>query len=301
MFVAGEGAFAQLLPERRLVRKGNSDYEKGDYLESEIDYLRAREKNPLMFEAGFNLGNTYYKQGRFEEAAELYSKPAPAGITQQGAARSYYNAGNAQFQQRKLQEALESYKQSLRIDPDDLEAKFNLAYVKKLLEEQEKDQDDDQDRQDDDQQKPDNQKDRQDRNDKKDKDDDDQDDPEPPDENSGDGDEQSPENDGSNDPDDNPNDPSGSQNPQDNEGQSDKEEENEGDDKEDDQQNSGGGQDERDNDEKNQQYDPQQGQSGMTRQEAEQMLEAINRSDEKTREKVDEQKGRAIGGSNKNW
>ena len=36
----------------------------------------------------------------------------------------------------KLKEALESYRNSLRLNPDDMEAKYNYAYTKRLLEQQ---------------------------------------------------------------------------------------------------------------------------------------------------------------------
>ena len=60
------------------------------------------------------------------------------------------------FKQQKYQEALESYKQSLRLNPSDMEAKYNYAYTKRLLDEnkdggggggdQNKDQNQDQDK-----------------------------------------------------------------------------------------------------------------------------------------------------------
>ncbi len=71
-------------------------------------------------------------------------------------AEAFYNLGNAQFKQQKYQEALESYKQSLRLNPSDMEAKYNYAYTKRLLDQNknggggggndQKDQDKDQDK-----------------------------------------------------------------------------------------------------------------------------------------------------------
>ena len=54
-------------------------------------------------------------------------------------AEALYNLGNAQFQQQKYKEALESYRRSLLLNPDDMEAKYNFAYTKKLLEQQQDD------------------------------------------------------------------------------------------------------------------------------------------------------------------
>ena len=41
------------------------------------------------------------------------------------------------FLQKKYKEALESYRRSLLLDPADMEAKYNYAYTKKLLDENE--------------------------------------------------------------------------------------------------------------------------------------------------------------------
>lgn len=142
--VAAGECYAQKYPERRLVRQGNKDYGQGRYAESEIDYRRALEKTPGMSEAGFNLGNALYKQQRFEEADKAFSELGGGADK----AQVHYNRGNALFQQGKLEEALEQYKESLRHNPDDQQAKFNLAYVKKLLEKEDENQQDNQDNQD---------------------------------------------------------------------------------------------------------------------------------------------------------
>ena len=52
-------------------------------------------------------------------------------------AEAFYNLGNAQFKQQKYKEALESYKQSLRLNPADQQAKYNYAYTKRLIDDNE--------------------------------------------------------------------------------------------------------------------------------------------------------------------
>ena len=126
-------AQAQLFPERKHIRSGNRAYERKNYVESEEAYHRALEKNPQSYAAGTNLAGALYKQERYGEADTLYRRHATLAASSEEAAASAYNIGNAQFQQRELEKALESYKQSLRLNPNDQEAKFNLAYVKKML------------------------------------------------------------------------------------------------------------------------------------------------------------------------
>ncbi len=127
---------AQKYPERKSIRSGNRAYEQGAFPESEVDYRRALEKAPESYEAQFNLGNALYKQERYDEAAQIFQQLAQDTTRADHIAACHYNAGNALFGQRKLQEALEAYKNSLRANPGDMDAKFNLAYVKKMLEDQ---------------------------------------------------------------------------------------------------------------------------------------------------------------------
>lgn len=145
--VLGVGvARAQQFPERRHVREGNSLYERQRFADAERSYRKALQKDSLSVEGAFNLGDTHYATGNFAAAEEQFRKVAERteGVSDKQKADAYYNLGNAQFQQQKLQEALESYKQSLRLDPANLESKFNYVYTKELLKQQEQQNNQDQ-------------------------------------------------------------------------------------------------------------------------------------------------------------
>lgn len=131
-------AWAQRYPERRMTRSGNRQYEKGDFVEGETRYREALEKNPAFREAAFNLGDALYRQERYGDAAEAFGKLADpsSGHAPSDRVASYYNQGNALFRNKDYRSALEAYKQALRIDPDDEQARFNLAYTQKMLENQ---------------------------------------------------------------------------------------------------------------------------------------------------------------------
>ncbi len=148
--LALSAAMAQKMPERSLIRKGNRTYDRGDYVSAEARYRNAIGKDSTSFAAHFNLGDALYRQGRFEEATAISGGLAQLpGASREDLAKSFYNTGNALLQQRKLEEAIEAYKNSLRLDPSDQEAKFNLAYAKKLLEkDQNNDKQDQQDKND---------------------------------------------------------------------------------------------------------------------------------------------------------
>lgn len=133
---AALGASAQNMPERSEVRRGNRQYYKGNYEKSIERYERALGAAPESFEAIYNLGNALYKAERFDKAEQTMRKAAADSLRADGErAEAFYNLGNAQFKQQKYKEALESYKQSLRLNPDDQEAKYNYAYTKRLLDE----------------------------------------------------------------------------------------------------------------------------------------------------------------------
>ena len=133
---AASGVQAQQLPERSLVRKGNRQYNKGNYEQSAGHYEQALQAAPGQFEAIYNLGNALYKAERFDRAEQTMQQAAADSLrADTERAEAFYNLGNAQFKQQKYQEALESYKQSLRLNPSDMEAKYNYAYTKRLLDE----------------------------------------------------------------------------------------------------------------------------------------------------------------------
>ena len=170
--LAAAGVSAQSMPERSLVRKGNRQYNKGNYEQAISRYEQALQAVAGQFEATYDLGNALYKAERFDRAEQTMQQAAADSLrTDDERAEAFYNLGNAQFKQQTYKEALESYKQSLRLNPSDLETKYNYAYTKRLLDEdknggggggnddkdQNKDQDKDQNQQNQDQQNKDQQ------------------------------------------------------------------------------------------------------------------------------------------------
>ena len=133
LFVA-TGAAAQRMPERAQVRKGTREYHKGNYEEAIKRYGTALTLAPGQFEATYDLGNALYKAEMYDRAEQTMMQAAADTLRSDAErAEAWYNLGNARFKQQKYQEALESYRQSLRLNPDDMEAKYNYAYTKQLL------------------------------------------------------------------------------------------------------------------------------------------------------------------------
>lgn len=177
--------FAQKMPERRLVRKGNRQYERKDYDSSIDNYSRALRHDPTSFEAKFNTANVQFRKAfvdslqmdvKMLEKAEKSLRKLAQDSTRTDIERAdvAYNLGNSLFAQQKFKEALTCYRDAMRLNPEDKEAKYNYALTKEMLkqqqqqqQQQEQNQDQNQDNQD--KQDQENQQDKEDQQNKEDK------------------------------------------------------------------------------------------------------------------------------------
>lgn len=278
-------AFAQDYRERSSIRSGNRAYEEQDYKGSEEKYRAALEKQPASYEAAFNLGDALYKQGRYEESSQVFDSLSRSPLlSAEQMSRVYHNMGNALFAQQKLQEAAESYKQSLRARPDDLETKYNLAYVQKLLEDQQQNQQNNQNQQQDNQNRQGNNGQNQQNQDQQNQ-------------QNGDGGQDN-NDEGQNDR--NNDDRNRQGNNDSNNGQNDRNDQNgDGDRRQDNDRpdnGSGDNPDRRDGDGHRQ---PREGQ--ISREDAENILDALQQQEDRTREKVNAQRAVGVAASGKNW
>ena len=135
-----QGLYAQRYPERRVLRAGNALYEQENYPEAEIRYRKAQEQSPT-YEGLFNLADALYKQKRYDEVLNILKQISRDEVAGPHAPDAYYNLGNTYFQQKKLPEAAEAYKNALRRNPLDDEARYNLAYVLELMKQNQDDKD----------------------------------------------------------------------------------------------------------------------------------------------------------------
>ena len=140
LMVLGSFLFAQ--EERSLAREGNKYFDKQKYADAEASYKKALEKKDSFPEAVFNLGDAMYKQARYEDAAKQFDKAAKLLKDTALKARSYHNMGNCSMEKQEYEEAIKSYKQALKLNPNDKDTKYNLAYANaKLKDKQQNKQD----------------------------------------------------------------------------------------------------------------------------------------------------------------
>lgn len=135
LLVFANAGFAQT--DRQHIRQGNKLYRAENYNEAEGRYRQSLQQNPQNLKGMFNLGNALYRQGRFDEAAQLYQGLSGMATTDRDKAYAFHNLGNAFLKSQKYAESVEAYKNSLRLNPDDDHTRFNLAYAMRLLQEQE--------------------------------------------------------------------------------------------------------------------------------------------------------------------
>jgi len=135
--------------ENKFIRQGNREYVKNNYSESEISYRRAIDKNSEQPDAVFNAGDALYRQDKFDDAGKEFAETHDMSEDTKKKAASLYNLGNSLLMSDKIKESIDAYKGSLRLDPGNMEAKYNLAYAQDLLkqEQQQKQQQNQQDQQ----------------------------------------------------------------------------------------------------------------------------------------------------------
>lgn len=149
--------------ERNLITKGNSLYEDGKYKEAVKLYEEALQENPSSVVGRYNLGLSEIKVGStpgdtttqakkiLQEGIKNMQQIANLGKNRSDlASKANYNLGNVAFNNDDYGNAIQYYKQALRLNPDDDNARRNLRIAQLKQQEQDnqdqnQDQDQDQD------------------------------------------------------------------------------------------------------------------------------------------------------------
>ncbi len=114
------------------LRAGDKAFQRGDFAQAELEYRRASETDPN-FKSLYNLGVSLAKQDRGEEAAEQFERAKRYADAQDEVVDASYNAGNAHLQQEDLKKSIQQYVDALRANPEDVEAKQNLAEAIRMV------------------------------------------------------------------------------------------------------------------------------------------------------------------------
>ena len=121
------------------------EYKAGKYDEALKEYERLLQKKSDDPRLHFNAGAAAYRNRQFEEAAKQFNATlASPDLKLQGLA--YYNEGNSLYhlgeaipdpkkRTESWEKALQNYQSSVKLNPQDADAKFNYEFVKRKLEE----------------------------------------------------------------------------------------------------------------------------------------------------------------------
>lgn len=137
--------------DRAEVRRGNREFRKEQYREADVSYRKALLKDSTSVAASYNLASTLFRQQNFDEAAQYLGKISEIAGSHDTGRDIFFNSGDVAIAKKDWQGAVNAFKKAMIMDPDDLEAKENYTYAKKMLENQQNggggdnDQDNDQD------------------------------------------------------------------------------------------------------------------------------------------------------------
>ena len=141
-----------LVPARGSASTGSAlrEYQAGNYSQALQQYeqlLKRKGDDPRLH---FNAGAAAYRTGKFDEAANQFNQ-ALASRDLKLQEMAFYNHGNALYRlgesqsdtakrSENWQKAITDYELSLKLNPQDADAKYNAGFVKQRLEELKKQQ-----------------------------------------------------------------------------------------------------------------------------------------------------------------
>ena len=108
------------------LKEGNRQFKNGNYDKALELYQDALIDTPYSSILQYNAGDALAMKGELPKAEVSFQEAAKsANPLLKGA--SHYNRGNVLFVQGKYAEAADAYKESLRANPRDVDAKYNLG------------------------------------------------------------------------------------------------------------------------------------------------------------------------------
>jgi Ca-activated chloride channel family protein len=115
---------------RASINRGNRAFADQRFEDARTAYFDAQAGHPEGPEAPYNIGNTYLFEGKVEEALKAFDQAA--GLTRHPQLRSViaYNRGMALISAGRDAEAVEAFKECLRWNPSDGDAKYNIEWIR---------------------------------------------------------------------------------------------------------------------------------------------------------------------------
>lgn len=124
------------------IRNGNKLYQQKIFDQSAAEYKKAITVSPENPVANYNLGNAQFRTNQYDEATNSFESTIVNSKEKPVKEKSFYNKGVAYSKQQKLDESIEAWKNALKLDGKDEEARENLqkALLEKKKQQQKQDQ-----------------------------------------------------------------------------------------------------------------------------------------------------------------
>jgi len=135
-FLAGDLSAAG---PRKTVSKGIDYYNAEEYDKALAEFLTGVQNAPERDEVSYDVGTAFYKLQKYPEAMSAFSKTIE-GQSPEVIGDAWYNLGNALVNDGKLEEAIGAYSNSLKVNHTDMDAKYNLETVRRLMKMQQQQQ-----------------------------------------------------------------------------------------------------------------------------------------------------------------
>ena len=109
--------------------KGLEYYQNQEYEEAKNYYENIINKKKENVEAHFGSGASSYQKGDWEVAKKSFQESLKSSDNDLRS-KAYYNLGNTFFKDNKAEEAISFYRKALELNPNDKEALYNYEYLK---------------------------------------------------------------------------------------------------------------------------------------------------------------------------
>lgn len=149
---------AQGVKTKQKLRSATKQYGARDYEGANKGFGEALTLDSTSIYAHYGLGNSFFQQDKYEEAARHYERilSSSAGLSREKSSAVLHNMGNIAMRSKQYDLAIDYYQKALIQMPSDDDTRYNLVLAQKLKQQQDQKQED-KEQQDNKQQEKDNQ------------------------------------------------------------------------------------------------------------------------------------------------